>query len=276
MSLEKCALCLKPRELRESHYIPQGVFKAVGYGGPEYESQTVSLNFQTGKTTYSNYQPKKKLLCGECEQKFSCRGESQVIPELLTYQNFPLRDDILSLVSDGDSANQNTMGNLDYQSYAYFALSIIWRGSITKWPAPYDKLYGKLRRHEELFRRYLYGQSQFPKRTFITVMIDTVDENCHGLHIPNFHSEMHDKCRLRVFKFQVPGVIFNVFTEAKIPASHMEWLSEFPIPIGFLKTDFSTLNSYQNSIKQATSNRPVGKKMLKEHKKIKTELEIEK
>ena len=189
MPLETCALCLQQRKLRESHYIPQGVFKIVGHGGPEYESQSVSLNFQTGTTTYSNFQPKKRLLCGDCEQIFSCQGENQVIPELLTHQGFPLRDDVLSLVSNNELVTRNTKGKLDYKSYAHFALSVIWRGSITRWPAPYDNLYGKLRHHEDLFRRYLYGQSDFPHNTFITVVIDTVDAVSYThLTLPTIYS----------------------------------------------------------------------------------------
>jgi len=265
MSSKSCSLCLQQRELRESHYIPKGVFKAVGHGGPNYESQNVSLNFQTGTVSYSNFQPTQKLLCSDCEQKFSDRGEDLVIPELLTHNDFPLRDKTLSLVSDDSVVTRKTMGKLDYQRYAYFALSVIWRGSTTQWPAPYNKLYGKLRRHEELFRRYLYDQKQFPHRTFITVYVDTVDQNYHGLHIPYFHSEIYEKTRLRVFKFQVPGVIFNVFTEANIPVDQKITLSEFPIPISFIKIDFSQLNSYRNAIEQAKNNRPIGKKMLKEH-----------
>jgi len=270
MSLKTCSLCLQQRELRESHYIPKGIFKVVGRGGPDYESQHVSLNFQTGTTSYSNFQPTQKLLCGDCEQIFSDRGENHVIPELLTHHDFPLRNKILSLVSNDSIVTRKTMGKLDYQSYAYFVLSVIWRGSIARWPSPYDKLYGKLRHHEELFRRYLYGQDYFPYRTFITVLIDSVDTNYHWINIPNVHSEIYEKIRLRVFTFQVPGVIFRVFTEASIPADQKIWLSEFPIPIGFRKIGFSKLNSYQNAIEQATKNRPTGKKMLKEHQLLKS------
>ena len=123
-----------------SHYIPSGVFKVVGRGGPDHESQSVFMDVNRGTANYSNFQPKKKLLCGECEGKFSKWGENPVIPSLLTHTGFPLRDVELASVADGLRMPLESSYSVDYQSYAYFALSIIWRGSVTLWPASYNRI----------------------------------------------------------------------------------------------------------------------------------------
>ena len=258
MSSKNCALCLEPSELQRSHYIPKGVYKTIMRGGPEHENQSIFMDGIRGTSSYSNFQPRKELLCSECEHKFSTRGEDYVIPKLLTHSDFPLREDIPS----EDVIGMQNIGDLDYQKFAYFALSIIWRGSVTIWPSPYNGIYKKLKQHEEILRRYLMHHGAFPARTFITVLVDSNDQNYHGASLPQFHSEVFNKCRLRVFSFRLPGVIFRVFIGSKIPADQKLFYDALPIPIGFVHYDFNKLKSYRSQIQQVATLRPTGKKML--------------
>ncbi|MFK7996922.1 MAG: hypothetical protein AB8B87_22485 [Granulosicoccus sp.] len=125
MSQGICAVCLQLSNLQDSHYIPKGVFKTTGNAGEEYESQLVHINIKTGTASYSNFRPTQKLLCSNCEQRFSDRGENLVIPDLRIHSKFPLHDDILAAVPNDASVTPLNMGKLNVQAYAYFALSVI-------------------------------------------------------------------------------------------------------------------------------------------------------
>lgn len=63
---EICALCNQESELRESHIIPKFVF--------DYIKETSATGYLRNVTSINRRLqdgPKRKLLCHDCEQKFS-------------------------------------------------------------------------------------------------------------------------------------------------------------------------------------------------------------
>jgi hypothetical protein len=65
--MDRCKLCHEKAELRASHIIPKFVFRWMAQTGDGYfrGGDEPNLRVQDG--------PKKRLLCGDCEQRFSIR-----------------------------------------------------------------------------------------------------------------------------------------------------------------------------------------------------------
>lgn len=65
-----CKLCHEDRDLRESHYVPAAL----------YPTNAKELIFTTREATHAErFEVTKYLLCGDCEQRFSDHGESEVL-----------------------------------------------------------------------------------------------------------------------------------------------------------------------------------------------------
>jgi hypothetical protein len=135
----KCALCQQSRELRDSHFIPKGVYKRIR------ESQPVGMTgdpvVMTGGNSFkTSKQMVKSLLCDACELRLSTFGESVFLNYCLqANHSFPLLERLrLTCMERPESA-----GTVSYdssfiakpfpQEIAYFALSIFWRAAITDW-----------------------------------------------------------------------------------------------------------------------------------------------
>ena len=76
------------------------------------------------------------LLCGDCEQRFSARGESEVLRHVaakIAKKPVPLLDILTPLVvreqDDTLKSYCGTDANLHMDDFAYFALSMAWRST---------------------------------------------------------------------------------------------------------------------------------------------------
>jgi hypothetical protein len=72
----KCRLCLQDRELRSSHLLPKSMYKLLRndeFSNPNPFVHGPERSVQTSK------QAQQYLLCHDCEQRFSKRGEAWVM-----------------------------------------------------------------------------------------------------------------------------------------------------------------------------------------------------
>ncbi|WP_211314285.1 hypothetical protein, partial [Celeribacter halophilus] len=72
---KNCALCLQERELKNSHIMPQSMYRAAGRAGEPFESDLIHVDHMRGTAVRTSKQLKQKLLCESCEDKFSRIGE---------------------------------------------------------------------------------------------------------------------------------------------------------------------------------------------------------
>jgi len=98
-----CRLCRKEAELRESHFIPKFAFRWLKDTGSPYFRQVVAPNLrhQDG--------PKRKLLCQECETRFSKREvyfANKIFYPVVSGEKAPFEYD---------------------ERLAYFVISVLWR-----------------------------------------------------------------------------------------------------------------------------------------------------
>ena len=79
---DKCALCLQERELRKSHFMPSGFYKAIK--GKKNDDIVNNLK-NHNEVGYGDRQLTAHLLCDDCEDKFNKNGEKIAIKECYQY-----------------------------------------------------------------------------------------------------------------------------------------------------------------------------------------------
>ena len=122
----KCKLCLKQKQLLESHLMPNALY-APGKMGIQYATRT-----QSGQNPDHM---KAHLLCVECERRFNQLGESEVLRWLApkARKQFPLHDRLRVALPCGEippfSVYKGADVGVDTEKFAYFTLSVAWRRS---------------------------------------------------------------------------------------------------------------------------------------------------
>ncbi|MDE2735223.1 MAG: hypothetical protein OXI72_12575 [Gemmatimonadota bacterium] len=212
--MEQCSLCLQYGVLRKSHLIPKSVYKTVGKLFPEKRESLVQVTEKGA--LYTDRQVSIPLLCADCEELFSKKGEQVVCKECYGGKgNFILRDKLKAtseIFTEGSKGwinpaidAENT--KLNYKAYLYFGASIIWRTSVGKWPQFRGTRRGCLGIYEEKIRRYLIGEIDFPSKVSLLIAVNNNDEQDHYnslILFPNY-------AKMEGFHghyFFIPGMVF--------------------------------------------------------------------
>jgi hypothetical protein len=155
---ERCALCKREGELRESHLFAKALYKLTREENGPHDRLLITPE----KTIQSSHQTTCRLLCDACEDRISKRGERTVLAECArSATSFILRDKLRSespYVKTPSSAwfSKSRLKSVDVESYRYFVASILWRASVGKWRGITSPAWqGLLGSYEEEFRLYL-------------------------------------------------------------------------------------------------------------------------
>lgn len=137
-----CALCLQEAELRRSHVIPEFLYETLY--DEKHRLQVLSTIPEQG-----NWREQKglreKLLCDECEQKFSVWER---------YASLVLKGGIPLTVKQ--ESNIVHISGLDYKQFKLFQLSVLWRAGISSLQF-FEKI--QLGKHTEELRRLLLADN---------------------------------------------------------------------------------------------------------------------
>lgn len=158
-----CYLCLKDKELRNSHVIPEFVYKEL-YGSKH--------KFHVLSTLKNRPRPmeqkgiREKLLCNECEGK------------LLLWEKYA-REILLggagvTVQRDGELL---ILSGLDYDKFKLFQLSILWRASVSTHPM-FSKV--NLGPHEERIRKFVDSKNPGRYTDYPCVIFGLTSES--GIH----------------------------------------------------------------------------------------------
>lgn len=128
---------------------------------------------------------KEYLLCKDCETRFNSMGESYVLSWIAPKANrFPLHERLrVALPCDvGDGSAPRFSGEdigVDMDRFAYFAVSVAWRGAVHQWTNADGTLMAPwaLGDFEEQMRRYLAGESPFPSNMAVIVSVASDNES---------------------------------------------------------------------------------------------------
>src|SRR5207244_3524707 len=170
-----CKLCLEAKNLRESHYIPSALYP-----------RALKLEYATRmRSGVVDEHMKAPLLCSDCEKRFDQNGESEVLRHIApkSVKRFPLHEKLrLALPREVEDDSVSRFAGydigLDMDRFAYFTLSVVWRGAVHQWVLPDGNAAPPivLGAFEEPIRMYLFGQKPLPPDTAIIVIVCSDEE----------------------------------------------------------------------------------------------------
>lgn len=217
MPTRQCALCLQVGNLQKSHLLPASLYrKARTPVLPNPNPMVVTAR----ASVQSSLQVADYLLCRDCEQLFSSKGEQYVMTQVFDGRRFPLLDTLRSTTgqkmgSEFVAYSQRTTPNVDRNKLGYFALSIFWRASVHVWKrrgeAPITIDVGKS--YNESLRQFLVGQAGFPSNVVVYVMActDGTSQECFFAPSLGFKGNYH------TYTFQAKGLLFFMTVGKLIP-----------------------------------------------------------
>lgn len=206
-----CKLCLRGRYLQKSHYIPGAL-----YATPK------KLEFATAEGTgFVDEHIRVPLLCEWCEGLFDRNGEQEVLRHIAakSFKRFPLLEKLKLALPREEWPDLSRFSGIDLgidmDKFAYFALSIVWRGAIHNWQM-FD---GSIRRRDEIgdfegpIRWYLLGKAPFPTDTAVIVIVCPNEEARKVFTAPTVHVEAN----CLNFRFFARGVVFRTMMGRQLP-----------------------------------------------------------
>ena len=213
-----CRLHLKEAELLKSHYMP-----AALYPTDRHKSATaIREAVVSGKTKHV----RDHLLCAGCEVKFAKNGEQEVLKWLAPKANrFSLAERMKLALPREQYAEMSVFSanglGIDAVKFAYFALSLVWRGAVHVWQLPdgTQSIPLDLGDYEDTIRRYLVGETPFPHDVISIIVIVCSDPETRSIWITPCQDAM-DGCEN--YRFITRGVLFRVMLGPTIPSFFRE------------------------------------------------------
>jgi hypothetical protein len=207
-----CKLCLRDGvELRESHYIPRALY-------PKQVKQQFATRRKAGVL---KEEIKAYLLCEECEQRLDRNGESEVLCYVAakSVKSFPLHDKLrLALPREEHPDLLRFAGpdlGIDMDKFAYFAMSIVWRGAVHDWTLVDGSILPKtpLGDFQEEIRRYLLGETPLPSDMVVLVIVCSDEDSRKAWIIPVL--DIEENCIN--FRFLLRGIFLRVLIGYQMP-----------------------------------------------------------
>ena len=227
--IDYCALCGLKKELQNSHFMPKFLYRELkkpfpaNYGGV--------LLVDDDKAFYVGKEIKKYLLCADCEHKFSQNGEDSVAREIMTQNNFPLLEKLRPLKEKYliepcfHVKELQPIPLINCNAFFYFALSIIWRATITDWSFGDTSVTGKIRSQDQANIALFLRSSCNSVVSNIAVHVSACNDNPPAFFTPPNFTENPDNSY--AYKFFIQGIRFVVLMGTTV---HNEQIifSEYP------------------------------------------------
>jgi len=241
-----CGLCLKEKELRESHLIPKSIYKAIRNSFPDEEGGILIGRTIDKHIKYTDYQIKNHFLCNECEGILSKYGEVIVSPECHHGKNkFRLLDKLNSETPRHDFEDQiwyipDDKSAINTKAYLHFGASVFWRASAGNWKDGIGKYKNALgSRYQEELRKFILGETSFPKNMYLGIYVDSDIDIVPFVSFP----EVSKKDGYHHHIFYIPGIKFSLIVGNKTKVSKMA--KHFNTQIFFIKYSFKKHPDYR-------------------------------
>jgi hypothetical protein len=92
----------------------------------------------------------------------------------------------------------------------YFALSVLWRGSVQEWGAPFDGFFGALGQYEHEIRNFLLNPIALPTGIAVLAFVDFDVPSFTCLDPPSSKVIRHLGPSCHAHSFMIPGLRFVV------------------------------------------------------------------
>jgi len=186
----KCRLCGLEKNLKNSHIIPEFVFK------PLYDSKHRLHRIVADpkeRNTYLQKGVREKLLCLDCEVKLS--KNEKYVSEIFNGQNKLLLNNVDGLV---------VVKGVDYSKFKLFALSVLWRAGVSG-----DSLFRdvSLGTHEKQLRRMIFESQPGIKKEYPFFLTLILHENqlLSGLIVEPERLKVHGH---NAYRFVFSGIVW--------------------------------------------------------------------
>lgn len=216
-----CKLCLQQRDLCGSHYLSKGLYKALR----SLHTRNRNPLLVTGKGAFqTSRQMKAALLCSECEQLLSSKGERYTISVMSNQKGFLLLETVQrmtpALASYGLKAYKcASIPGVDTAALAHFALGLLWKGSVHTWtPGAGVQTLIHLGPYQEALRGYLTGEAMFPANVVVKVTLCTDRESQQMMYEPTLGKAKGSKTH-NYYELQAGGINFGICIGAGIPVT---------------------------------------------------------
>jgi hypothetical protein len=211
-----CKMCRNKCRLCKSHYLGQALHRLARLQGQDPVMMTPKVIRTTQRQLWAH------LLCSACEGRLNKFGETPILKLIDSSDDFPLLR-MMDLVPFGVSRQANTLlysadrMGIDTNALAYYALSLLWKGAVHRWPTTDGQTtWVDLRGYRERIRRYLLGDTALPAGIYVAVAV-CEDKASRGLvYAPaRFRGTQH-----RMFSILVRRIWFDVTVDKNAPASY--------------------------------------------------------
>jgi hypothetical protein len=161
----KCKLCNKDSDLRDSHIIPESLYK------PLYDDKHRAIQISNpngiGKKNKREFLQKgirEKLLCDDCEQLLNDRYEKY-------FKKLWFDDKVLPETMDEDSSIR--LKHIDYHKFKLFHLSVLFRAAVSTLPQFQQVNLGP---HENKLRDIIKNDTFVPDDKYV-ILCHTLTKN---------------------------------------------------------------------------------------------------
>jgi len=228
-----CKLCHREGLLCKSHYLGRALHRlSIERDGKQFVMTPKEVR-------PSNHQLWQHLLCFSCEQRFNKGGERYALSLLNRTGDFRLLERMtLSLDRGRDGPATKFSGSdmgVDTAQLGYFVLSLLWRGSVTKWSTVRGQTTSiRLGDFEEPIRAYLLGETDFPDHVHIILTVCT-DALSQGMIYAPWEVDV-DNAQFMKFEVLTRGLWFHVALGEGLPfGTHLLCCVKSPIKVLFMK-----------------------------------------
>jgi hypothetical protein len=216
-----CKLCGNTAEIQSSHLIPRALYLDLRMPDLPNPNPIMGVPEETGPR---QEQLQTRLLCSECEQRFSANGEKWVLENGFRLKG-PSR--VFELLNAAKSVSREKwtvyagaqIPGLDMDRIAYFGASVFWRASAGSW-----SIAGKKRqmidlgvRYGDQLRAFLNGEAVFPRGMVLWSAVCRTPEPPPVISFPVGELVTEGVHAYHRHTFNIPGLSYMLFVGNRIP-----------------------------------------------------------
>jgi hypothetical protein len=201
-----CKMCLQSRTLVSSHFMPRALYDYCRSGDCN------PVRFDSKIAFVTSYQAQDYILCKPCEDVLNDGGEKWTVGKLATMDRKPfLLYEILSKATpqfedEGARVYHGVnVTDLEINKFTHFAAGLLWKASIHSWSKKNKKPKIDLGPYSDRLRRYLRGETEFPKHIKLWLSIIPPENAMIGFIEPH---ERESFGGFKSYFCYIPGVLF--------------------------------------------------------------------
>ena len=222
VAISRCALCLRDEQLQMSHLIPRALY--LDRRMPELPNPNPIYGLPEEQGPRQE-QFVERLLCRDCEHRFSVNGEKWVLENGYRLKGPSTIYEALAAATAVPDYPGGTVyagaeiDALDMDKLSYFGASVFWRASVVHLDI------GRKRRHmiqlgakyEESLRAYLLGEAPFPNSMVLWSAVCRTPEPPPVITYPAGERVSEGYESFYRHTFDIPGLSYMLHVGNRLP-----------------------------------------------------------